>query len=156
MYLVSSAPRKYEWTISWKATAKGIVSAIPMVSGEGPLETPTGTQAVRNSKLLMLSALEILLWFMCRGSERRDGGLGIDIYPDVGVGVCRSGCFVTPPDGTSPSSDNKSPRSGKAWVNSVWFHPIRNYLHIWMKLKESENLRLTETGSARVRKDVNW
>lgn len=82
IYLVSSAPRKYEWTISWNATASGMVSAIPIVNGDGPLDTPTGTHAVRNSKLPTLSAREIvagLMWPLGGPSERRDGGRGIDM-----------------------------------------------------------------------------
>lgn len=109
--MVSSEPRKYECTISWNATAKGIVSAIPIVRGDGPRETPTGTQAVRNSKLPTLSVLEIVAGLILpRGdapwhvriniqhkstqdvnitSDLLEGGLGMDIYPEVGVGVCR-------------------------------------------------------------------
>lgn len=70
-----------------------MVSAMPIVRGEGPLETPTGTQAVLNSRLLTLSAREMLLWAIrfLEGSERREGGRGIDMYPEVGVGVCRTG-----------------------------------------------------------------
>lgn len=59
-----------------------MVSAIPIVNGDGPLDTPTGTQAVRNSKLPTLSALEMvagLTWPLGVASERRDGGRGMDI-----------------------------------------------------------------------------
>lgn len=66
------------------------MSAIPIVKGDGPLDTPTGTQAVRNSRLPTLSALEIvagLVWPLGTPSDLLDGGRGIDMYPDVGVGV---------------------------------------------------------------------
>lgn len=59
-----------------------MVSAIPIVSGDGPLDTPTGTQAVRNSKLPTLSALEIVAGLMCPlggPSERLEGGRGMDM-----------------------------------------------------------------------------
>lgn len=70
---------------------------MPIVNGEGPREAPTGTQAVLNSKLLILSALEIFEICCIKllfGSDLLDGGRGIDIYPDVGVGVCRLDCFA--------------------------------------------------------------
>lgn len=92
-YFDSSAPLKYECTISWKATANGIVSAIPMVKGDGPLETPTGTHAVRNSKLFILSARLMLFCVIFDASDRREGGRGIDMNPEVGVGVCLGGCL---------------------------------------------------------------
>lgn len=67
---------------------------MPMVSGDGPLETPTGTQAVLNSKEPTLSAREmvdVVEGLTCpraaAASDRLDGGRGIDMYPDVGVGV---------------------------------------------------------------------
>ena len=44
--------------ISWKAMAKGIVSLIPIVKGEGPRDDPIPA-AVRNSKLPTLSARAI-------------------------------------------------------------------------------------------------
>ena len=37
-----------------------MVSAMPIVRGEGPLDEPTGTPAVRNSRLPTLSALEMV------------------------------------------------------------------------------------------------
>lgn len=88
------------------------MSAIPIVKGEGPLDTPIMTEAVRNSKLLTLSALEMLLCDVNvrDGSDLREGGRGIDIYPyeeDVGVGVCRTGCCLED-DCDSLSSLNKS------------------------------------------------
>lgn len=45
--------------ISWKATAKGIVSDMPIVNGEGPLDDPIPTLGLRNSKLPTLSARAI-------------------------------------------------------------------------------------------------
>lgn len=78
--------------ISWNATASGIVSLIPIVSGDGPRDDPIPT-AVRNSILPTLSALDIddgLTRPLIPVSDRLDGGLGIAILlPDVGVGICR-------------------------------------------------------------------
>lgn len=67
--------------ISWKATANGIVSAIPIVKGDGPLDIPTETLAVRNSKLPTLSVLDIVAGLMCPRAwpSRLDGGRGIDM-----------------------------------------------------------------------------
>lgn len=64
---------------------------MPIVSGEGPRDDPIPHVAVRNSKLLMLSArfIEEGLIRPRPGaiSERRDGGRGIAIVAEVGVGI---------------------------------------------------------------------
>lgn len=106
---VSSVPRKYECTISWKATAKGIVSARPMVNGDGPLDEPTPIPAVRNSKLATLSALEMVAGEtlpLGDGPSLLEGGLGIIIDP---VGVDEADCLGGKTGVMSPTSVNKSP-----------------------------------------------
>lgn len=70
--------------------ASGIVSLIPIVSGDGPLD-PSPTPAVRNSRLPTLSARAIVAGEtrparIC--SDRRDGGRGMAIEL-FGVGICR-------------------------------------------------------------------
>lgn len=83
--------------ISWKATAIGIVSDIPIVNGDGPRDEPIPTiLAVRNSRLPTLSAREIDIGLMrplTAASLRLDGGRGIAmlllLVADVGVGICR-------------------------------------------------------------------
>lgn len=91
---VSSDPLKYECTNSWNATANGIVSARPIVNGEGPLEVATPTPVARNSKLATLSALEIvagdILPRLDWHSPLREGGLGIAMVP---VGVDEADCL---------------------------------------------------------------
>jgi hypothetical protein len=102
--------------ISWKAIANGIVSLIPIVSGEGP-RLPIPTPAVRNSKLFTLSARaiagEIRPARIC--SERRDGGRGIAIEL-LGVGICLF-ILLTFADGgadeISPTSENISKSAGQ-------------------------------------------
>lgn len=76
--------------ISWKAIASGIVSLMPMVSGEGPRD-PSPTPAVLNSRLPTLSALAIVAGDtrparIC--SDRLDGGRGMAMEL-FGVGICR-------------------------------------------------------------------
>lgn len=87
-----------------------MVSASPMVSGEGPLEEPTPTPAVRNSKLATLSALDIVAGDILPLGEgpspRRDGGLGMIIDP---VGVEDADCLGGKAGVMSPTSENKSP-----------------------------------------------
>lgn len=98
--------------ISWKATAKGIVSAIPIVNGDGPLDIPTETAAVLNSRLPTLSVLDMVAGLICPlvWPSLLDGGLGIDMYPGCCVwwtDFCKfdgGGCI-------SPTSENKSPKS---------------------------------------------
>lgn len=133
----SSLPRKYACMISWNATASGIVSEIPIVSGEGPREDPTPPIAVRNSRLPMLSArfmavtgagdilprpgaVPVAAGPMAIISERRDGGRGMAMLPpvdaDVGVGICLPGGFPSVADEgaeilMSPNSEKISPRS---------------------------------------------
>lgn len=106
---VSSVPRKYEWIISWKATAKGIVSARPIVRGEGPLEDPTATPAVRNSRLTTLSARDNVAGeirprdaAMLAPSPRLDGGLGMAMDELVD-------CFGGKATLISPTSEKRSP-----------------------------------------------
>ena len=70
-----------------------MVSAIPIVRGDGPREDPTGTPAVRNSKLPTLSALDMADGLILPRGEgpslRLEGGRGSAKGPaDVGVGVC--------------------------------------------------------------------
>lgn len=119
---------KYAWIISWKATANGIESEMPMVSGDGPRDDPMPPIAVRNSKLPILSARFIAGDGLMRPraaategtitiSERREGGLGIAILlADVGVGICRLFDFERVAEAgaealTSPNSENISPKS---------------------------------------------
>lgn len=68
-----------------------MVSLMPMVSGDGPLDDPIPMLAVRNSRLPTLSARDIvdgLIRPRTAVSERRDGGRGMAILlPDVGVGI---------------------------------------------------------------------
>ena len=102
--------------ISWKAIANGIVSLMPMVSGEGPLD-PRPTPAVLNSRLPTLSALA-----MAAGETRparicsdlREGGRGMAIEL-FGVGICRCILLKEAADGgadeMSPTSEKISPRS---------------------------------------------
>lgn len=68
-HLVSSVPLKHAFTISLNATAKGIVSLIPMVSGEGPLDEPTGIDVVLKS-LVRLPTLSVLVIEYGRGDIR--------------------------------------------------------------------------------------
>lgn len=104
---VSSLPLKYEWMISWNATASGIVSAKPMVRGDGPRDDPTATPAARNSRLATLSARDIVAGdILPRTSPLRDGGLGMAIEP---VGVEDADCFGGKAGVMSPISENKSP-----------------------------------------------
>ena len=44
--MVASVPLKYALMVSVKATASGTVSAIPIVSGLGPRDEPTGIDVV--------------------------------------------------------------------------------------------------------------
>lgn len=87
-----------------------MVSARPIVSGDGPREDPTPTPAVRNSRLATLSARDIVAGdILPRGdgpSPRRDGGLGITIDP---VGVEDADCLGGKAGVMSPTSENKSP-----------------------------------------------
>lgn len=73
--------------ISWKAMANGMVSLMPIVSGEGP-RLPKPTPAVLNSKLPTLSARAIAGETrparIC--SERLEGGRGIAMEL-FGVGI---------------------------------------------------------------------
>lgn len=89
-----------------------MVSDIPIVKGDGPLDEPNAPTAVLNSKLPILSALFMVydgLILPLPGkfvdimeleeaaeeaaatiSERLEGGLGMAILlADVGVGICR-------------------------------------------------------------------
>lgn len=109
--------------ISWKATANGIVSVMPIVNGEGPRDDPMPTLGLRNSKLPTLSALAICEAGLIRprtaASDLRDGGLGIAILlppADVGVGICRCVSLVRLADAgaealISPTSEKMSPKS---------------------------------------------
>lgn len=126
---VSSVPRKYEWTISWKATARGIVSARPMVSGDGPREDPTPTPAVRNSKLATLSAREIVAGDIrprVVPSPRREGGRGIAIEP---VGVEDTDCFGGKAGVMSPTSENRSPSAKKRNKPFLFFNRKALMIH---------------------------
>ncbi|KYM88643.1 hypothetical protein ALC53_03127 [Atta colombica] len=91
-----------------------MVSARPIVSGDGPREDPTPTPAVRNSRLATLSARDIVAGdILPRGdgpSPRRDGGLGITIDP---VGVEDADCLGGKAGVMSPTSENKSPSKKK-------------------------------------------
>jgi len=91
-----------------------MVSARPIVSGDGPREEPTPTPAVRNSRLATLSARDIVAGdIRPRGegpSPLRDGGLGITIEP---VGVEDADCLGGNAGVMSPTSENKSP-SGRS------------------------------------------
>lgn len=91
-----------------------MVSARPIVSGDGPREEPTPTPAVRNSRLATLSARDIVAGdILPRGdgpSPRRDGGLGITIDP---VGVEDADCLGGKAGVISPTSENKSPSKEK-------------------------------------------
>lgn len=113
----SSLPLKYEWIISWKATAIGIVSAKPIVKGDGPLEEPRPA-AVRNSKLATLSARDIvagdILPLVVIASPLRDGGLGIAIDP-----VELADCFGGNAGVRSPSSENKSESNKKMEIRFI-------------------------------------
>lgn len=113
--------------ISWNATANGIVSEIPIVNGEGPLEELILPIAVRNSKDPILSArlMELMGAGLTRPlaptniSDLLDGGRGIAILPlvpDVGVGIWRPWVLLRFAEAgadelTSPNSENISPRS---------------------------------------------
>lgn len=127
---------KYACIISWNATANGIVSEMPMVSGDGPRDDPIPPIAVRNSKLPILSARFIAGDGLMRPraaategaitiSERREGGLGIAILlADVGVGICRLFDFERVAEAgaealTSPNSENISPKS--AYLRKILF-----------------------------------
>lgn len=106
----SSLPRKKAWMISWNAIASGMVSLMPIVSGEGPRE-PKPNAAVLNSKLPTESARAMLdgeLRPARIASERRDGGLGMAID----VGVWRESFVVDALVGAaaemSPTSENMS------------------------------------------------
>lgn len=111
---------KNAWTISWNATANGIVSVMPMVNGDGPRDEPNPILAVRNSKLPTLSARDIfdgLTRPRTVASERRDGGRGIAILlAEVGVGIWRLFPLTDVADGgadtlISPISEKISPKS---------------------------------------------
>lgn len=43
---MASVPLKYAFIVSVNATASGMVSAMPIVNGLGPLEDPTGIDVV--------------------------------------------------------------------------------------------------------------
>lgn len=97
-----------------------MVSLMPMVSGDGPLDDPIPMLAVRNSRLPTLSARDIvdgLIRPRTAVSERRDGGRGMAmLLPDVGVGIWRLLILLRFADGgaealISPTSENISPRS---------------------------------------------
>lgn len=112
---------KYAWIISWKATASGIESFIPIVRGDGPLDDPIPTTCVLNSILPTLSALDmfdgLVLPILMAASDLLDGGLGMAILlPEVGVGICRLFALPKVADAgadklISPISENISPRS---------------------------------------------
>lgn len=96
--------------------ASGMVSLIPMVSGEGPRD-PSPTPAVRNSKLPTLSARAIVAGDtrparIC--SDRLEGGRGMAIEL-LGVGICRWSLLMLAADAgadeMSPTSEKMSPRS---------------------------------------------
>lgn len=96
--------------------ASGIVSLIPIVSGDGPLD-PSPTPAVLNSRLPTLSARAIVAGEtrparIC--SDRRDGGRGMAIEL-FGVGICRWSLLMLAADAgadeMSPTSEKISPRS---------------------------------------------
>lgn len=96
--------------------ARGIVSLMPMVSGDGPRD-PRPTPAVLNSRLPTLSALAIAAGDtrparIC--SDRLDGGRGMAIEL-FGVGICRWSLLKLAAeagvDEMSPTSENISPRS---------------------------------------------
>lgn len=96
------------------------MSASPIVSGDGPLEDPTPTPAVRNSKLATLSALDIVAGDILPLGEGpsplRDGGLGMIIDP---VGVEDADCLGGKAGVISPTSENKSP---SVYVNDEIFY----------------------------------
>lgn len=113
--------------ISWKATAKGIVSDIPIVNGDGPRDDPIPPIAVRNSKLPILSARDIgegLIRPRGAISDLRDGGRGIAIlFAEVGVGICRLFDFDSVAETgadvlISPISEKMSPKS--AYLNKIF------------------------------------
>lgn len=96
--------------------ASGIVSLMPMVNGDGPLD-PSPTPAVLNSRLPTLSALAIVAGetrpaLIC--SERLDGGRGMAMEL-FGVGICRWILLALAADAgadeMSPTSEKMSPRS---------------------------------------------
>jgi hypothetical protein len=96
--------------------ASGMVSLMPMVNGEGPLD-PSPTPAVLNSRLPTLSARAMAAGEtrparIC--SDRREGGRGMAIEL-FGVGICRWILLRDAADGgadeMSPTSEKMSPRS---------------------------------------------
>lgn len=92
-----------------------MVSARPIVNGDGPRDEPTPTPAVRNSRLATLSARDIVAGdILPRGegpSPLRDGGLGMTIDP---VGVEDADCLGGNAGVVmSPTSENKSPSKKK-------------------------------------------
>lgn len=99
-----------------------MVSDMPIVKGEGPLDDPTSTPAVRNSRLPTLSALEIGLGEMrpreAETSPLREGGRGMTIPLEGRVGVWREAFVASVGWFISPSSENKSPKSTKIKINN--------------------------------------
>lgn len=97
-----------------------MVSVMPIVNGDGPLDEPYAMPDARNSRLPTLSAREIedglTRPLPTAVSERRDGGRGIAmLLADVGVGICRLMRLDVADTGAdtlmSPISENMSPRS---------------------------------------------
>lgn len=125
-YKLSSFPLKLACTISWNATASGIVSAMPIVSGEGPRDPIRWLPPRLLSRLPILSVLDMAgdgepVFRWPRPSGRgRDGGLEIVA---VGVGVLRRCCAPAVDFGIavaagcmSPISANRSPKSATAGI----------------------------------------
>lgn len=113
---------KNAWTISWNATAKGIVSVMPIISGDGPRDDPNPMLNVRNSRLPTLSARDMFDGLMrprpvVSVADRREGGRGIAmLLAEVGVGICRLFNLLEVAEGgadtlMSPISEKISPKS---------------------------------------------
>lgn len=87
------------------------------MSGDGPLEEPTPTPAVRNSRLATLSARDMVAGDILPRDEApsplRDGGLGITMDP---VGVEDADCFGGRAGVMSPISENRSPSGSRSMV----------------------------------------
>ncbi|KYM99213.1 hypothetical protein ALC62_10035 [Cyphomyrmex costatus] len=127
-----------------------MVSARPIVSGDGPREDPTPTPAVRNSKLATLSARDIVAGdILPRGdgpSPRRDGGLGITIDP---VGVEDADCLGGKAGVISPTSENKSP--SKKMRKYKFIFQLNIYTSITVSRKRMSAFHKTTTNKVRQR-----
>lgn len=131
--------------------ASGMVSLMPIVSGEGPLD-PRPTPAVLNSRLPTLSARAIVAGEtrparIC--SDRREGGRGMAMEL-FGVGIWRWILLTLAELGAeaeiSPTSEKMSPRSAyrlelkREKFENLWFAFFKSKTHFELFVSESVGL----------------